>query len=169
MPAAVSRDIVSDIGQAPAPRGIVMTEPTPPAPDKPEQPTYRKPTVAELLARALESLTSEERQRVTAWMLARTTAATAAGLGGLGVPPNRELAEIMGPDPRSLREMYTGRAGGRDQQVVPVRLPADLHARLRLWCTRHGFSMATVIRGLVARFLDGQPPVEATDPAEPTG
>ena len=40
--------------------------------------------------------------------------------------------------------------------MVPVRFPADQHARLRDWCTEHGFSMATVIRGLVAKFLDDQ-------------
>ena len=45
-----------------------------------------------------------------------------------------------------------------EHQVVPVRLPAELHGRLRDWCTEHGFSMATVVRGLVARFLDGQAP-----------
>jgi hypothetical protein len=44
------------------------------------------------------------------------------------------------------------------QQVVPVRFSTEQHAQLRAWCTEHGFSMATVIRGLVARFLEGQLP-----------
>jgi hypothetical protein len=44
------------------------------------------------------------------------------------------------------------------QQVVPVRFPTQQHAQLREWCAEHGFSMATVIRGLVARFLEGQLP-----------
>ena len=44
------------------------------------------------------------------------------------------------------------------QQVVPVRFAADQHAALRAWCAEHGFSMATVVRGLVARFLEGQLP-----------
>jgi hypothetical protein len=44
------------------------------------------------------------------------------------------------------------------QQVVPVRFTAEQHAQLREWCAEHGFSMATVIRGLVARFLEGQLP-----------
>ena len=44
------------------------------------------------------------------------------------------------------------------QQMVPVRFSADQHARLRAWCADHGFSMATVIRGLVDRFLESQQP-----------
>jgi hypothetical protein len=47
-------------------------------------------------------------------------------------------------------------AGATGQQVVPVRFPAEQHAQLREWCAEHGFSMATVIRGLVARFLESQ-------------
>ncbi len=44
------------------------------------------------------------------------------------------------------------------QQMVPVRFSAEQHARLRTWCGEHGFSMATVIRGLVDRFLESQQP-----------
>jgi hypothetical protein len=40
--------------------------------------------------------------------------------------------------------------------MLPVRLPPELHARLREWCTDQGFSMASVVRGLVERFLDEQ-------------
>lgn len=47
------------------------------------------------------------------------------------------------------------------QQMVPVRFSTDQHAQLREWCAEHGFSMATVIRGLVARFLEGQLPGRA--------
>jgi hypothetical protein len=42
--------------------------------------------------------------------------------------------------------------------MVPVRFSSEQHARLRQWCSEHGFSMATVIRGLVSRFLESQPP-----------
>jgi hypothetical protein len=45
-----------------------------------------------------------------------------------------------------------------EQQMVPVRFSSDQHAQLRQWCSEHGFSMATVIRGLVSRFLETQPP-----------
>jgi hypothetical protein len=115
-------------------------------------------TVPELLAQALESLTSDERQRVTAWFLSRSSGVTSS-LATLGRRQNEELLHVLAPNPESFRELY-GRSPGGSQQVVPVRLPADLHARLRLWCADHGFSMATVVRGLVARFLDGQAPVE---------
>jgi hypothetical protein len=120
--------------------------------EKPER------TVQELLAQALESLTSDERQRVTAWFLSRSSGVTSS-LATLGRRQNEELLHVLAPNPESFRELY-GRSPGGSQQVVPVRLPADLHARLRLWCADHGFSMATVVRGLVARFLDGQAPVE---------
>lgn len=40
--------------------------------------------------------------------------------------------------------------------MLPVRLPPDLHERLRDWSGTHGFSMASVVRGLVERFLDEQ-------------
>jgi predicted DNA-binding protein len=40
--------------------------------------------------------------------------------------------------------------------MLPVRLPPELHERLRAWSTEQGFSMASVVRGLVERFLDQQ-------------
>ena len=45
-----------------------------------------------------------------------------------------------------------------EQQMVPVRFSSEQHAQLRQWCSEHGFSMATVIRGLVSRFLETQSP-----------
>ena len=40
--------------------------------------------------------------------------------------------------------------------MLPVRLPPELHERLRRWSTEAGFSMASVVRGLIERFLDEQ-------------
>jgi hypothetical protein len=40
--------------------------------------------------------------------------------------------------------------------MLPVRLPPELHERLRQWSTGAGFSMASIVRGLVERFLDEQ-------------
>ena len=60
---------------------------------------------------------------------------------------------------------------GGPWQSVPVRLSTDQHERLKQWCQANGFTMAVVLRGLVARFLDDQaarrprPPTEA--PGEP--
>ena len=66
------------------------------------------------------------------------------------------------PQPDVMKALQA--AGPAGQQMVPVRFPAEQHAQLREWCAGHGFSMATVIRGLVARFLEGQPGT----PAEPS-
>ena len=40
--------------------------------------------------------------------------------------------------------------------MLPVRLPPELHERLRRWSTEAGFSMASIVRGLIERFLDEQ-------------
>jgi hypothetical protein len=45
---------------------------------------------------------------------------------------------------------------GREHQTLPVRLAEEQYARLKQWCAEQGFSMATVIRGLVERFLETQ-------------
>jgi predicted DNA-binding protein len=37
-----------------------------------------------------------------------------------------------------------------------VRLSTEQHERLKQWCQANGFTMAVVLRGLVARFLDDQ-------------
>lgn len=123
-------------------------------------------TSEELVARALESLSSDERQQVTTWLLSR---------------PGRErggwLSHHTAGDPmyamassQSFLELYArgmlGTAGTSVEKTgqmvpVPVRLPADLHSRLREWSAEHGFSMATVVRGLVSRFLEGQASGEA--------
>ncbi|HEY6480537.1 MAG TPA: hypothetical protein VIZ00_10935 [Streptosporangiaceae bacterium] len=114
--------------------------------------------VVRLLVKAVATLPDAERDQVYAWFLDRgITGSRAAAFAGAG------------PFPRQLREVSTAllslqRAGGlpgaqpAGQQVVPVRFAADQHAALRTWCSEHGFSMATVIRGLVSRFLEGQLP-----------
>ena len=40
--------------------------------------------------------------------------------------------------------------------MLPVRLPPELHERLRGWSAEAGFSMASIVRGLIERFLDEQ-------------
>ena len=107
--------------------------------------------MARLLVKAVGSLPDDERDQVYEWLLSR----------GMSGPYD------AGQWPRRLREasaqlLSLQTAGGPGpqigQQVVPVRFAADQHALLRTWCSEHGFSMATVIRGLVARFLEGQLP-----------
>ena len=106
-----------------------------------------------LLVKAVGSLPPEERDRLYAWLLRRASAMPWPTPMRL----QRESTEL-----RTLLEQLppVGRRAAQPiaQQVVPVRFPAEQHAALREWCAEHGFSMATVIRGLVARFLEGQSP-----------
>lgn len=109
--------------------------------------------VVRLLVQAVGTLPAAERDQVYTWLLGRAM----AGPYGTGHLPGR-MREV------SAQLLSLQQAGGLPaaqqigQQVVPVRFSTEQHAQLRTWCTEHGFSMATVIRGLVARFLEGQLP-----------
>jgi|SRR5450631_1335359 hypothetical protein len=130
-------------------------ESTAPAAAASQDPTPARSSAetVELLVKAIGMLPDGERDQVYAWLLTRGL----PGSYGTGQLPGR-LREV------SSQLLSLQRAGGSPgsqqigQQVVPVRFAADQHAQLRAWCTEHGFSMATVIRGLVARFLEGQLP-----------
>jgi hypothetical protein len=73
-----------------------------------------------------------------------------------------EIAALYTDDSRFRSTINMGRhrfgEGEPAPRVVPVRFPTDQHAQLHEWCTQHGFSMATVIRGLVGKFLEDQLP-----------
>jgi hypothetical protein len=102
----------------------------------------------ELLAKAIQQLDEEDRVRVTSWLLGRT----------FGDPPRRGVAGaalLRDTRDRLLTPVSEGMPRG-DYQVVPFRLPAEQHAALRDWCAAHNFTMATVVRGLVERFLAEQ-------------
>jgi hypothetical protein len=107
----------------------------------------------QLLVKAVGMLPGAERDEVYVWLLGRGL----AGTSGPG-PFSGRMREVSA----QLLSLQTagGPPGSQQigQQVVPVRFAADQHAQLRAWCGEHGFSMATVIRGLVARFLEGQLP-----------
>jgi hypothetical protein len=105
---------------------------------------------AQILLKAVNGLSKEDRDEVMLWVLDRS----------FGRPPftgmQRDLIEKMPTlAPPSLEELKAGTRRG-EHQVVPIRLPSEQHAALRDWCTEHGFSMATVVRGLVERFLEEQ-------------
>jgi hypothetical protein len=106
-----------------------------------------------LLVKAVGSLPAEERDQLYAWLLRRASVTR----WPTPIRLQRESGEL-----RALLEEVppAGRLAAQPsaQQVVPVRFPAEQHAALREWCSEHGFSMATVIRGLVARFLEGRLP-----------
>src|SRR6266568_6122233 len=108
-----------------------------------------------LLLKALRALSPEERDRVMAELLdARLQPAQAAG--PLPAPPPSVLPHALpgaGEHVAALRESLALEAAG-PWQTVPVRLPVELHEHLRQWCQANGFTMAVVLRGLVARFLE---------------
>lgn len=123
---------------------------------KPPQPDEQQDAVA-LLVQAVSQLSPPDRDKVFAWLLR---------VGWRHYTPTAAMVSLNPPDePAALLRIFqaakpgsarTGQAPA--QQMVPVRFPADQHAQLREWCTQHGFSMATVIRGLVAKFLEDQRP-----------
>jgi hypothetical protein len=97
-----------------------------------------EPEPAEILLGAVNSLPKDDHDKVVLWMLERS----------FGRPP------FVGGAPRHMVEEIKASNRRGDYQVVPIRLPADQHAALRDWCAEHNFSMATVVRGLVERFLE---------------
>ena len=132
-----------------------MTEKLPdaapqPGPDAPKDP-------AQVLVNAIGALPEADRDLVYKWLLRRgfeagsaselTTPARARGVS---------LASLLQQNVTLAPGAPLAQASG--QQMVPVRFSSQQHARLPQWCSEHGFSMATVIRGLVSRFLEGQLP-----------
>jgi hypothetical protein len=114
---------------------------------------------AELLVRAVSSLPPADRDRVYLWLLRRQHVRVPQAEWAAQLP-----AALAGLVPAPLRQAGTATAAPRQagmasgQQMVPVRFSSEQHAQLREWCAEHGFSMATVIRGLVTRFLESQSP-----------
>jgi hypothetical protein len=108
-----------------------------------------------LLLRAVRTLPESDQDSVMAWLLTRPAPlgppppeASPGWSSGPLLSATARLESIIGP-----QEPLRGQ-----QQLVPVRLSLAQHARLREWCQEHGFSMATVVRGLVSRFLDDVEP-----------
>lgn len=141
------------------------------------EPARRSP--AELLLDAIDGLPLADRRRVLLWLLESGPRANPAGPAGpagwAATAAYRRgavarLSELPAAEYEGLVSRFTALRG--EHQVVPVRLETDRYERLRDWCGQHGFSMATVIRGLLARFLDEQQPAAASgaaDAAEPAG
>jgi hypothetical protein len=136
---------------------------TPPDPDMPDLPELSDALEAlegssdpvRLLVHAVGQLPADQRDLVLTWLLRqRPSLARQWTLGGGAGARVSELQALQQAGAGQPLRGITPSA----QQVVPVRFPAQQHAQLREWCAGHGFSMATVIRGLVARFLEGQLP-----------
>lgn len=115
-----------------------------------EQQAGEKDPVA-LLVQAVNRLPADDRDQVFAWLLRVGWRSYGPSAGMLRWSRSEDRAALY-------RIFAEAKPASAAQQMVPVRFPADQHARLRGWCAEHGFSMATVIRGLVIRFLDEQVP-----------
>ena len=125
---------------------------------------YSSMDASRLLVQALAALPPVDRDKVYTWLLGTSLQLQGGLVGPLGgqltramradVPAGRQQ-DFAEAEAEVLRGLFRS-PGSAAQQMVPVRFSAEQHARLRAWCTEHGFSMATVIRGLVDRFLDSQ-------------
>jgi hypothetical protein len=112
-----------------------------------------------LLVQAVGTLRPEDRDAVLTWLLGRDMRRFSVAAVGQAAALSGQLESQA----RLVSDFFTAQAPATRsphgaQQVVPVRFPTQQHAQLREWCAEHGFSMATVIRGLVARFLEMQRP-----------
>ncbi|MGA8117142.1 MAG: hypothetical protein WCA46_26205 [Actinocatenispora sp.] len=98
----------------------------------------------ELVIAAIMTLPEEDRNEALAWLIDRGTHSSMPE----HIPP-LEPTLVQG----ALRR-HASLHG--EHQGILVRLPVEAHGQLREWCEQHNFAMATVIRGLVDRFLDQQ-------------
>ena len=112
--------------------------------------------LSRLMIKAVRSLPAEEQDKLLEAMLEPRLAAWSGPGGGPGLPPSpvhRAYSPELGYE---LTLPPLGPETGGPWQSVPVRLSTDQHERLKQWCQANGFTMAVVLRGLVARFLDDQ-------------
>jgi hypothetical protein len=142
--------------------------------------------LSRLMVKAVRSLPPEEQDKLLEAMLEPRLApwpGPADPGPGPGLGPGLSQAELLaahaaahrvrGPDSGyELTLPPLGPETGGPWQSVPVRLSTDQHERLKQWCQANGFTMAVVLRGLVARFLDDQatrhPRPPADEGAEPS-
>ena len=127
--------------------------------------------LSRLMLKAVRSLPPEEQDALLEAML-EPKLAPWPGPGGPGLPADLlydqpQTQRIYGQDPRyELTLPPLGPETGGPWQSVPVRLSTDQHERLKQWCQANGFTMAVVLRGLVARFLDDQATRRPRSPAK---
>jgi hypothetical protein len=116
--------------------------------------------LTKLLLKAVRGLPGEEQDKVLEELIEARFAVAGTGLAELprevvaGLPEQLPSRMFLG-EPRL--ELLKGTPGaGETLTVVPARLSSEQHERLKQWCQANGFTMAVVLRGLVARFLDEQ-------------
>jgi hypothetical protein len=148
------------------------------------------PTPGALLLKAIRSLPDDEQEQLLVSLLDRVAGpaqdpghapgagpapgarpapdAEAAGLSGIrlsgllrSLPVGLAPLELrFGPPP--LAGLSSSVAAEHGLKVLPVRLPTGDYERLRAWSKQHDFSMAVIVRTLVERFLNSQPPPATT-------
>lgn len=94
---------------------------------------------SEKLAELLEKASPDDRKAIVGWLLESRFG------------PSAVDAEDQEKRPRTVK-LYSGLPLG-ESQLVTVRLPQEVHGQLRDWCGEHGFTMASVIRGVIERFV----------------
>jgi hypothetical protein len=118
--------------------------------------------VARLLFKAVKALPEGEQQAIFAYFFEHGGAVRQPPFveqfiqAGARPPAGASLTGASDIEARRLSvvNMLTARPTGPNHQVIPVRLSADAHRRLKEWCAEHNFPMAVVVRGLIDRFLD---------------
>jgi len=137
--------------------------------------------LSRLMLKAVRSLPPEEQDTLLEAMLEpRLAPRPVPGPADPGpAGPGLAAVEVHGPVPPPRGYGPERRFGvtlpplgpetGGPWQSVPVRLSTDQHERLKQWCQANGFTMAVVLRGLVARFLDDQATRRPRSPAEVPG
>jgi hypothetical protein len=120
--------------------------------------------VSKLLLKAVRGLPQREQDQVLAALI-RSALPSPVTTGGrsspVSLPHPRAGSAPLPPEMLLLSDPAAAQVGsveasGSGVAMLPVRLPPELHERLRRWSNEHGFSMAAVVRGLVERFLDEQ-------------
>ena len=112
--------------------------------------------LSRLLVKSVRSLPAEEQDKLLEAMLEQHLTAWSGPGGGPGQPPSPGHRAYSPELAYELTLPPLGPETGGPWQSVPVRLSTDQHERLKQWCQANGFTMAVVLRGLVARFLDDQ-------------
>ena len=111
--------------------------------------------VAKLLLKAVRTLPQREQDQVFTALFREALAAPQPFTRPIPSPESPDVVMMSGTAP-----MWMGSAtpfeAPRPTAMLPVRLPPELHERLRGWSAEQGFSMAAVVRGLVERFLEDQ-------------
>lgn len=110
--------------------------------------------VAQLIERAIRGLPARDQTTILRYLL-RAWLDVRLGRGA-AQPPSALEGAFQSVELAPVVPQLSVIGVGRAHQTLPVRLPEEQYARLKEWCSQQGFSMATVIRGLVERFLEAQ-------------